>query len=423
MKPLSLLFAAVTVTTALQAADWPQYRGPSGDGSTPDKVASNWGAGPKVVWKVPAGSGFSSFAVAGGKCFAIEGKAAGANIEEVLVARDAATGKSLWETSLGATNYEHGGGNEGAPGNNGGDGPRSSPTVAGNLVFTVNSDLVVAAHDVAKGKLVWKRDLMSAHSGKNIKWKNAASPLLEGGLLYVGGGGEGQSFLALNPANGTVAGKSGTETITHSTPVAATILGQRQVIFFVQSGLVSLEPKTMKQLWRADFPFAVSTAMTPVAAGDIVFCSAGYNVGAGAFKISKAGAEWKAEQVMRTPGDKKIANHWSTPVLFNGHMYGMFQFKKYGQGPIKCVKLPDGDITWEKDGFGPGHVVLTAGGQVLALSDTGELVLFAAKPDAYSELGRAKILEGKCWTTPVVSNGFVFVRSAKEAACVDLRAK
>ena len=82
-----------------------------------------------------------------------------------------------------------------------------------------------------------------------------------------------------------------------------------------------------------------------------------------------------------------------------------------------------GAVKWKKDGFGPGHVVLTAGGTVLALSDAGELVAFAAKPDAYTELARAKVLEGKCWTTPVVANGLAFIRSTKEAACLDLRAK
>jgi hypothetical protein len=62
-------------------------------------------------------------------------------------------------------------------------------------------------------------------------------------------------------------------------------------------------------------------------------------------------------------------------------------------------------------------------GNLLALSDSGELVLISAKPDRYNELARAKILEGKCWTTPVISNGLVFVRSTREAACVDLRSQ
>lgn len=420
MKLRSVLPFALLSSTVL-AADWPQYRGPNADGTTPDKIATTWGAAPRTVWKVQGGSGFSSFAVGGHRCFTIEGRDKG-GLREILVARDVATGRELWTADLGAADYGHDGGNAGAGDNKGGDGPRSTPTIAGNLIVTTNADLVVQAHDAATGKLAWKRDLIAEHSGRNIMWKNAASPVLDGGLIYVAGGGAGETFLALNPQTGAVVAKSGDDTITHATPTPATIHGQRQIIFFMKSGLTAVEPKTLKQLWHADFKFNVSTAASPVVAGDLVYCSAGYGVGAAAFKISKNGAEWTAEQVMRVPGDQKIANHWSTPLLHDGHLYGMFQFKKYGSGPVKAVKLPDGEVLWEKDGFGPGHAVLTQG-NVLALSDAGELVLFAAQPGAYKELARAKVLEGKCWTTPVISNGLVFVRSTKEAACVDLRAK
>ena len=407
---------SLAVLTTVQATDWPQYRGPAGDGSTPDKIAAKWDAAPKVLWKVPGGTGFSSIVVSGARCFTIEGIGG----KEVLVARNVANGKELWKAELGNSEYQ-GGGNDGTSDNKGGDGPRSTPTIAGNVIVTTNADLVIQGHDAATGKPVWKLDL-AQHGARNISWKNAASPLLEGGLIYVAGGGAGTSFLALNPATGAIVAKSGDETMTHATPTPATIAGTRQIIFFMKSGLVSVEPKTLKELWRAEVKFNVSTAASAVVAGDYVYASAGYGVGAYGFKVTKDGTAWKAEQVMRVPGDQQIANHWSTPVHFDGHLYGMFQFKKYGSGPVKSVKLPDGEVKWSKDGFGPGQAVLT-NGNVLALSDAGELVLVAAKPDAYTELARAKVLEGKCWTTPTISNGLVFVRSTKEAACVDLRAK
>jgi outer membrane protein assembly factor BamB len=100
----------------------------------------------------------------------------------------------------------------------------------------------------------------------------------------------------------------------------------------------------------------------------------------------------------------------------------MFQFKEYGKGPVKAVKLPDGDIKWEQPGFGPGNLILTAGGNLLALTDAGEIVGIKASPTAYKELGRFKAIEGKCWTTPVLSGGRIFVRSTKEAACIQLGA-
>jgi outer membrane protein assembly factor BamB len=97
----------------------------------------------------------------------------------------------------------------------------------------------------------------------------------------------------------------------------------------------------------------------------------------------------------------------------------MFQFKQYGTGPVKCVDVATGEVKWEKAGFGPGQVILV-GDNVLALSDAGELVLFAAAPDGYKELGRSDVLDGKCWTTPVLSNGRVYARSTKEAVCLEL---
>ncbi len=418
------ILPVVIALTALPSAfaDWPQYRGPQGDGSSPEKIAPWPAAGPKVLWKVESPNGFSSFAVGGGKAFTVEGQEVEGVKQEVLVARDAATGKEVWKQALGVANYGHDGGNSGTKDNKGGDGPRSTPTLVGNTVVTLSAALHLQAFDVATGKQIWARDLMKENVGRNIQWQNAASPLIEDGLLYVAGGGPGESLLAIDPANGKIVAKAFDEKMTHSTPTAATIHGQRQIIFFLQSGLLSVEPKTLKELWRYNFPYRVSTAISPVVAGDIVYCSAGYGVGAGAVKVAKSGTSWTVSEIYRVPGDKQIANHWSTPVLKDGVMFGMFQFKAYGDGPVKAVDVKTGEVKWEKPGFGPGNVVLL-GDKVLALSDAGELVLFAADSKEYKELARTKILDGKCWTTPVVSGGKVFARSTKEAVCLDLGAK
>ena len=202
----------------------------------------------------------------------------------------------------------------------------------------------------------------------------------------------------------------------------ATLLGAKQVIFFTQSGLVSVGAADGQLLWKAPYRFNVSTAITPVVAGDMVYCSAGYGVGGGAFKISKTGAAFKAEALWQTPGDKEVANHWSTPVYKAGHLYGMFQFKEYGSGAMKCVELATGKVKWSQPGFGPGNVILL-GDQILALSDAGELVVAEVTPAGYQEVSRAKVIGGKCWSTPVVSNGRIYVRSTTEAACLDVSAK
>lgn len=425
---MRLLIPALIVSSAVQlhATDWPQYRGPSGDGKSPEKIAlPAAGATPKQIWKAPSVGGFSSFAVSNGRAFTLSLKdVEGAN-QECVVAFDVKTGKELWSSALNVAEYvkvSDKDGNSGTPTNSGGDGPRSTPTTDGTKVYVTSTHLVLTALDAATGKVEWSHDLVKEFAGRNIGWGNAASPLLEGGVLYLAGGGPDQSLLALDSKTGAVIWKAFDEKMTHATPVAATILGQRQIIFFLQSGLLAVEPKTGKELWRYAFDFKVSTAASPVVDGDVVYCSAGYGVGAGAVRISKEGAGFKVTELYRSRGNKPLANHWSTPVVKDGYLYGMFQFKEYGSGPVKCVDIKTGDVKWEQPGFGPGQVIL-AGDRVLALADTGDLVAFEAKPDAYKEVARAKVLDGKCWTTPIVSNGLIFARSTKEAVCLDVSGK
>ena len=419
-----LFFAAALLAgLSLNAADWSQYRGPNIDGTTAEKISTQWSVGgPKALWKVPTPSGFGSFVVSGGKACTIITRLQDGAPQETLVALDANTGRELWAANLAAVAKYDGGGDSGAEPNKGGDGGRSTPAVDGERVYTLSSHLVLACFDVKSGQRVWSHDVLKEFGGKNIRWQNAASPLIDGNLVYVAGGGAGQSLLAFNKTDGKLAWKTGTETVTHSTPVAATIHGVRQVIYFTQSGLVSVAAQTGAPLWKQAFKFAVSTAITPIVGGDIVYCAAGYGVGSGAYKISKSGSDFTSTELWRIIGNQPVANHWSTPVYKEGHLYGMFQFKEYGNGPLKCVELATGKVKWEKAGFGPGNVILVDG-NVLALSDAGELVLATGTPTEYKELARAKAVTGKCWSTPVLSNGRLYVRSTKEGACLDLSPK
>ncbi len=412
-----MFFSTVAVVVCARGADWPQYRGPEQNGISTEKASPAWqGAAPKKVWKVPTENGFSSFAVSGGKAFTIVGRGG----KEVCVALDASNGKELWNEELDAAKYE-GGGDSGAPDNKGGDGPRSTPTVNDGKVYALSQGLKLFCFDLT-GKKVWMHDLTAEFGGKNIMWKNAASPVIDGDLVFVAGGGAGQSFLAFQKTDGKLAWKSGDETITHATPVVATILGERQVIFFMRSGLVSVSAKDGKQLWKFPYKFNVSTASSPVVADDIVYCSAGYGVGGGACKISKEAGGFKATQIWQIPGDKLVANHWSTPIFKGGYLYGMFSFKKYGSGPLKCVELATGNVKWEQPGFGAGNVTMV-GDKLIALADSGEVVIVEATPAAYKEICRTKAVAGKCWSTPAFSDGKIYVRSTKEGACLDPSAK
>ncbi|MEM6777786.1 MAG: PQQ-binding-like beta-propeller repeat protein [Planctomycetota bacterium] len=396
--------------------DWSQYRGPLGDGKSAEAIGDLTPTKSElsVTWKTPTPLGFSSFSVANGRAFTIIAKESDGETKEWVLAVDADSGRELWSVPLGASEYGHDGGNAGAPNNRGGDGPRSTPSTDGQHVYVYDSHLLLACFDAASGQPVWERQIVSEFDGRNIKWFNATSPLMDDKCIYVGGGGPGQSFLAFDKLTGDIVWKTGDEQITHATPHLTVIEGTKQVIFFVQSGLVSLDASTGNELWRTSFPFSVSTAASPVSEGNLVYCSAGYGVGAGLFRVN-GGSEpdevwFKANELM---------NHWSTPVVHEGHLYGMFEFKKYGRAPLQCVDLATGEIKWLERGFGPGNCIL-AGDKLIALSDAGEVVIVEARSDQYNELARQKVVDGKCWSTPAYSDGKIFVRSTVEGACIQL---
>ena len=414
---LALTLAFGSCALAVFGADWPQYRGPASDGSSPEKgLLKKWPSeGPRQLWKRPLQLGFSSFAVSAGKAFTLEQRYLDGASQEVCLALDASTGKELWAVPLGMAKYDNG--YDAGPD----DGPRSTPAISGGKVYVTSAYLRLVCLDANSGKVIWSKDLPKENAAKNISWQNAASPLIEGNLVFVAGGGPGQALLGIDKESGKVVWKGESDKITHATPIAATILDKRQIIFFTQSGLVSVQPNDGKVLWRYNFPYRTSTAASPVVAGDIVYCSAAYGVGAGAARISKEGGQWKATELWRKPGNA-LCNHWSTPVARDGYIYGVFGSKQFKTGPLKCIEAASGKEVWSQPGFGPGNVI-TFDGQLLVLTDYGDLVLAEASPSGYTELTRTHAVDGKCWSTPSISNGHIFARSSKEGVCLDVSAQ
>ncbi len=219
LQPIQMIFisgkfmvaGAVLVAGGVAALgnNWPQYRGPAGDGISIEKISTSWSAdGPKRLWSAPTPAGFSSLAAADGKVFTIVAREIDGGLAEVCVAMDAASGKELWATPTGLAKYR-GGGDSGAQGNTGGDGPRSTPTVSGQRVFVYSANLVLSCLEAGNGKVVWKKDIAAEFSGKNIDWESAMSPAVDGDLVYVAGGGAGQAMLAFRQSDGGVAWKTG----------------------------------------------------------------------------------------------------------------------------------------------------------------------------------------------------------------------
>jgi outer membrane protein assembly factor BamB len=408
-------------TPRLQAVEWTQYRGPNHNGVSSEKILTTWPAdGLRQIWKTPLHNGFSAITVGGGEAFTLVTREVDGADQELCLTLDSETGRELWAQPLGVAGYD-GGGNSGAAGNNGGDGPRSTPTYDSGKVYTYSSRMVLQCFDARSGKEIWSRNLIKEHAGRNIHWESAASPLIDGDLVFVAGGGPGESLLAFDKQDGHVVWKCQDDLMTQSTPVAATILGARQVIFFTQRGLVAVAPQTGAVLWRYPFRFSTATAMSPVVCGDLVYCSAAYGVGSSACRISKTAEGFAATRLWYQPANV-FANQWSTPVCAGGYLYGIFGQKKYATAPLGCVEMATGRLVWTQEGFGPGGCTLVDG-HVLVLSDAGDLVLVKATPTAYTEIARSHVLSGKCWNSAGISNGRIYARSTKEGVSLDASAR
>jgi outer membrane protein assembly factor BamB len=213
--------------------------------------------------------------------------------------------------------------------------------------------------------------------------------------------------------------KSGSDRVTHSTPILATIHHQKQALFMVDRGLVSIDPANGRELWHYPFPHRTSTAASPVVWNDIVNCSAGYGVGGGAVRVTRQGETWEVAELWRSPGNKDTAAHWMTAVAHEGYLYGCYGHGEYGGAAFKCIDIRTGKVMWQQRGFGHGQVIM-AGNRLLVTSDSGKLALIEPDPKAYRELATTKAISGKVWASPAFSDGEILLRSTTSGVALKL---
>lgn len=414
---------------AAAAADWPQYRGPNHDAVSTERINKQWsGSVTNPVWLVYLTNGLTSLTVSDGRVFTqVAGDLDdfGQTHKEFCVALSATNGDVLWTTEVDAQGnsqalnprlYPNGGVGYGD------DGPRSTPTVDGGSVYVLSSYLKLYRLNATNGAVIWSTNLLQGFGGYVIAWQNAASPLLEDGLIFVNANCGTSNLMAFNASDGTVAWRSQDAGMTHSTPVLATIHGVRQLIFITQSGLVALNPQTGEPLWRFAFPYnGTSLAASPVVSGDIVFLTADYGSGSAAARIVNSNSTLVATQLWRS---YTLDSHWMTPVCYQGALFGQF-IPDDDSAALRCIDITSGETKWAVGGFGRGSTMLV-GTNLLVITEHGDLVLAVASTNAYVELGRFQAIPGfnananKCWNALAVSDGQVYVRSTAYAARFDL---
>jgi len=373
------------------------------------------------VWLMPVTNALCSFAVSGGRAFTQVRRTIDGSDKEVCVALNTADGNELWATAVeNNTSYTGGVGYD--------DGPRTTPAVAGDSVYVLSSYLNLCRLNLTNGAVIWSTNLLTGYGGSMINYQNAASPLLDNGLLYLNANCGAGSILALRTSDGSPAWRSQSVGLTHSTPVLAAIHGIRQLIFATQSGLVSLDPQSGVMLWQFAYPFqfAISIGASPVVYDDMVFiCGAhAYGMGSVVMQANLTNNSWTAQQLWST---NNPASHWMTPVAHQGFLYGLFGIQQFDSpnAQLTCMDMRTGEVKWSVAGFGRGGTLLVDQ-QLLILTETGFLVLAQADPNAYTELGRFLAIpnyygdSNKCWNAPAVADGRVYIRSTSFGACFDL---
>src|SRR6185436_1964412 len=222
LRIIALLLMAGRVAAA---DDWPQWLGPTRDGVSKEKILP-WKDAPKVLWRIEVGDGHSAPVIAGGRTF-LHVKAKGKE-EEELFACDAKTGKELWRQSYARAPFK----------SVFGTGPRATPTVSGDKIYTYGVTGILTCWETAGGKQVWQVDTFKEFKASNLFFGVSCSPLIEGDLLLLNVGGPGASVVAFKKDSGEVAWKVGDDKATYSSPIAFGQGKERQVVVLTQQGLV-----------------------------------------------------------------------------------------------------------------------------------------------------------------------------------------
>jgi outer membrane protein assembly factor BamB len=390
---------------AAVAADWPQLLGPTRNGVAPETgLLASWPEkGPPVLWEKEVGEGYSGPVVSGDTLILFHRL----GDRDVIEALGAADGKPKWKFDY-PTAYSDMLGK--------GDGPRSTPVVAGGRVYALGAEGKLHGLDLADGKKVWARSLADDYETRQSYFGVGTSPLLEGDLVLVNVGARDGGIVAFHKDTGKEVWKATDHEASYSSPTAATIDGTRHVFFLTREGLVGLDPKDgavrFSKRWRARINASVNAA-TPLVVDDHLFLSASYQTGAVLLRVKKDGVEevWK--------GDDVLSNHYNTSVPHDGHLYGI-DGRQEERARLRCVELKTGKVKWTKEKFGCASMVV-ADGRLIALTEDGELVLAEATLEGYREKARAAVLGKGCRAEIALANGRLYARDGKKLVCLDLK--
>ncbi len=381
--------------------DFPQFLGPNRTGILPSaNLSTNWTATPPVVlWRRPVGTGWSGFAIVGGRALTQEQ----VDDQELMTCYAVTTGEPLWRHGYPARYVSP----------IAGDGPRATPTIVGNRVFTLGSLGQLWCLELETGKPVWSRSLTNDAATRVPEWGFSGSPLVVDGLVVINAGGPaGKSLLAYRADTGEPAWSAGDDGVTYGSPSLFTLAGTRQIVLFNHRCLTGHDPVTGRMLWRHPWGSHYPMVAMPQAVGtNRLLVTAGYNVGAALLDFQR-GTEGTFT-VKAAWESKRLKAKFANPYVRDGFVYGL------DDGILTCLDLKDGTQRWKEGRHGHGQGLLV-GDRFVLMAETGELLLLQPTPDGPNELGRFRVFSDKTWNPIALSGDLLLARNDREAALLRL---
>lgn len=386
--------------TALDARDWPQFLGPERDNRLRGfHLERDWVQHPpREVWRRPVGAAWSSFAIVGDRAVTQEQHGP----EEQVVCYDLATGRKLWHHAD-STRYET---------VIAGIGPRATPTIAGDRVFTLGATGILNCLELASGALIWSRDILADNGAEAHVWGISCSPLVLDSLVVVSAGGPNErSLVAYHRENGAFVWGGGADKAGFSSPRLVTLAGREQILIFNNHSVVAHDPHSGIPLWRQPWDQVECIANPLLLPGDRVLASTGYGIGAKLYQVhASPDGGLTSDVVWKSP---RLKAKFANMVYRAGFVYGL------DDGVLVCLDPQDGKRRWKRGRYGHGQLILVDD-ILLIMSESGDVVLVEARPDRHVELARMTAFTGKTWNPPALAAPYLLVRTDREAACYEL---
>jgi len=388
--------------------EWPQWGGPHRD-FTADVagLADSWPPeGPRKLWSRSLGEGYSGVAVADGRLFTAMRR----GNQEVVVALDAATGRTLWEYAYDAL-FSDSYSMENGPG------PHATPLVVSGRVFAAGATGILHALNAETGQPLWSHDLMQEFHGTVRVNGYACSPLAWRDLVILQVGGAGHAVMAFRQADGSIVWQSGDFQNSPASPLLINVGGQPQLVAFLYEHIAGFDPASGALLWshphKTDFGLNVST---PVWGPDnLLFVSSGYNGGSRVVRLRRSEGKTTVEEVW---SHRLMRVHFTNVVRVGDYVYG--SSGDFGPAPFTALQVRTGQVAWRYRGLARASL-LAVGGRFILLDEDGTLALATPAPEGLRVHSKVELLSHNSWTVPTLAGTTLYLRDRKNILALDLK--